>query len=386
MKTQSSCADLPCDRPIAERPRYYPRQLITSEDLTLEQDYFRSKLRAHNRYLHGWGVVCGAQVNPALKSGSNEAEPWKVTVSRGYVLGPYGDEINLDCDRVIDVRTSGVMGITGDVCVEVIDPWCGEVLEQPEEGGPLYVAVRYQQLATRPVRVQPIACGCDDTRCENSRWRDGYEIAILRFEPECYQDAPDIGKAFEASETPECLPCPDEPWVVLAQLTVDSLGTVTVDNCACRRLAVSFMNLWWVCGQVATAECQKVDEYGELSSADETTRLLNVATILQNNPTFEAVIIAYGKTTGEGQTRATSTRDILVNTHRVDTARIAMIDGGVKTEFKTELWTCPPGAPRPTPNGSGKRVTPVEEKEPGTEAKRGATASKRAARKRGRSQ
>ncbi|PYV22134.1 MAG: hypothetical protein DMG27_18945 [Acidobacteria bacterium] len=46
----------PCDTSIAERPRYFPRQLITPDDVTLEQDYFRNKLRRHNRLLHGWGV------------------------------------------------------------------------------------------------------------------------------------------------------------------------------------------------------------------------------------------------------------------------------------------------------------------------------------------
>ena len=27
-----------------------------------EQDYYREKMRRHNRYLHGWGVVCGCSV------------------------------------------------------------------------------------------------------------------------------------------------------------------------------------------------------------------------------------------------------------------------------------------------------------------------------------
>ena len=66
MKSTSSCcggsSTSPCANSIAELPRYYPRQLITPADLTLEQDYFRDRLRRHNRLLHGWGVVCGALV------------------------------------------------------------------------------------------------------------------------------------------------------------------------------------------------------------------------------------------------------------------------------------------------------------------------------------
>ena len=47
---------------IQERPRYYPRQLMTPGELTLEAEYFRDRMRRHNVYLHGWGVVCGALV------------------------------------------------------------------------------------------------------------------------------------------------------------------------------------------------------------------------------------------------------------------------------------------------------------------------------------
>src|SRR6266545_4007546 len=47
---------------VLERPRYFPRQLITPDEPTLEAAYFRDRLRRHNIYLHGWGVVCGALV------------------------------------------------------------------------------------------------------------------------------------------------------------------------------------------------------------------------------------------------------------------------------------------------------------------------------------
>ncbi len=42
-----------------ERVHYFPRQLITANDMTAEQDYFRQKQRRHNRFLHGsrGGVV-----------------------------------------------------------------------------------------------------------------------------------------------------------------------------------------------------------------------------------------------------------------------------------------------------------------------------------------
>src|SRR4029079_8903991 len=72
----------------AERLRYFPRQLLTADDMRTEQHYFREKLRRHNRMLHGWGVVCGLQVVVDPTGGG-----LGVSICPGYALGPWGDEI-----------------------------------------------------------------------------------------------------------------------------------------------------------------------------------------------------------------------------------------------------------------------------------------------------
>src|SRR3954468_3759064 len=94
-QTTSSCG--PGSTGSQERPRYFPRQLITPDDLTAEQDYSRAKGRRHNRLLHGWGVVCGCKVTeaPAAKGQPNPPD-WTVQIEPGYVLGPQGDEILID--------------------------------------------------------------------------------------------------------------------------------------------------------------------------------------------------------------------------------------------------------------------------------------------------
>src|SRR5262245_21982711 len=148
MRTESISRDVLGDSGLAERPRYYPRQLITSDDLTLEQEYFRSKLRLHNRLLHGWGVVCGAEVRSVPKANSDnttDREPWMVMVCPGYILGPYGDEIFIDCKRTVDLRTRGVTGVTDELCPEAPDPWCSDVREE-RNPSTLYIAVRYRQV------------------------------------------------------------------------------------------------------------------------------------------------------------------------------------------------------------------------------------------------
>jgi len=235
-------------------PRYYPRQLITPDDLTLEQNYFRDRLRRHNRLLHGWGVVCGTLVCPVTTTDSTGAvsvSPWQVQVQTGYILGPYGDEIVLDCQRTVDLRTRGVSGVTGDPCIDVPDPWCSQVTVQ-RNPGPLYIAVKYKQSMTRPVRVQPIGCGCDDASCECSRWHDGYEIGVLTCCPTEGAVAPPPGDLI-TGDVPGCPECPPQPWVVLASVQVEGDGTITlIDNCACRRMVASAGRFWWSCTQGTT--------------------------------------------------------------------------------------------------------------------------------------
>jgi len=265
MSTNSNCGcggsgtTTPCDSTIAELPRYYPRQLITPDDLTLEQDYFRDRMRRHNRLLHGWGVVCGALVCPATTTntdGTVSLVPWNVQVQTGYILGPYGDEIILDCPRTVDLRTSGVSGVTGEPCIDAPDPWCTQVYTAPPSTvTTLYIAVQYQQSMMRPVRVQPVGCGCADTTCEFSRWHDGYEIgvlqscpcgcqpAILTQTPTPVEGGPTLSNnpvLSRASMNPACPDCTCGPWVGLAKVTFDQSGNIqTIDNCACRRIVVS---------------------------------------------------------------------------------------------------------------------------------------------------
>jgi len=63
-----------------KRLRFFTGQLLTAESLELEQQYFREKLKRHNRTLHGFGIVSGL----------------KVTVKRGAIIVTPG--LALDCE------------------------------------------------------------------------------------------------------------------------------------------------------------------------------------------------------------------------------------------------------------------------------------------------
>jgi len=364
MKTETMCREATCGPGMGERPRYYARQLITADDLTLEQEYFRNKMRLHNRMLHGWGIVCGAQVCLVPKANGNgkKFEPWMVVVKPGYALDPCGNEINIDCARKVDLRErGGVSGVTGEPCVDAVDPWCVEVFDE-QPGDDLYVAVRYKQYATRPVRVQPIGCGCDDTRCENSRWRDGYEIKILDYCPDTHTDPPDLDNVGHG-QIPECPPCsPDDAWVVLAKVNVADDGTVQIDNCQCRRLVVSLQSFWWECEN--PPHCRKFADYAADIAAPDRNKILDAfAKELAADADLAAVVIAYGIKPGEGQALGDAAKEYLSTaaTPTVTADRITVSEGIDATKRAVELWLCPKGADKPVPTDHGTRVIEEEE-------------------------
>lgn len=78
------------------RPRFFAGQLLTEEDLNRLENYIIGKNKLHNRYLHGWGVVCGLEVICHQCKGF-------VTVRSGYALSPCGDDIVVCRDEPVNV-------------------------------------------------------------------------------------------------------------------------------------------------------------------------------------------------------------------------------------------------------------------------------------------
>lgn len=168
MGTQNDSIGNSVDSSEAERVHYFPRQLITANDMIQEQEYFRKKLRRHNRFLHGWGVVCGLEVTAS----PTQDKPWVVTISQGFALSPQGDEIYVRDPFTFDLAQF----------YQKAYPDCESRLRIPSTAKPegtLYVAIKYAECMTRPVRVAPTLCGCDETVCEYSRIRDSFEVEFL---------------------------------------------------------------------------------------------------------------------------------------------------------------------------------------------------------------
>jgi hypothetical protein len=217
-----------------ERVRYFPRELLTADDMRVEQEYFRQRLRRHNRYLHGWGIVCGATVEPAPTA----TQHWLVRVCPGLVISPQGDEAMIDDCVLFDLKTGECKP---EPCTVT---WpCPPVGSMPgaDRQRTVYVAVRYAECMTRPVRVPPAGCGCDAADCEYSRIRDSFELKVLWELPDAYAKAKKADEAWCAAvkamaagggpgllavnqlhqwPTIPCPPCAHDPWVVLATVTL----------------------------------------------------------------------------------------------------------------------------------------------------------------------
>ena len=205
-----------------ERVRFFQRQLLSAEDMIAEQEYFRQKLRRHNRFLHGWGVVCGLAVEPAPTA----AQPWRVRVTGGYALGPYGDDIHVPDPVYFDLAECGAGGST-DPC----EPSVIRRGSSPAQGT-VYLAIKYAECVTRPVRAMPEDCGCDADNCQYSRIRDSFELGCLPELPPSHGPTatPPLCDLIRSGRTLPCPPCAEDPWVVLAAISLPGSSTEIMER------------------------------------------------------------------------------------------------------------------------------------------------------------
>jgi hypothetical protein len=226
-----------CCQPSAsrlERINFFNRQLLTANDMTTENDYFLQKLRRHNRFMHGWGVVCGLPVTAAPAAGA----AWRVEIGPGYALGPYGDEIFVGEAVYFDLAACLSGGAT--------DP-CEPNMIIPGGAGTstmAYLAIQYAECLARPVQVAYSGCGCDDEPCQYSRIRDSFQLQCLGQLPPQPAPPPTLCQVVQGGTIAPCPPCPTDPWVVLAKINLPSATTMnitnsSIDNVSVRRVILS---------------------------------------------------------------------------------------------------------------------------------------------------
>lgn len=219
-----------------ERVRYFSRQLLTADDMRIEQEYFRQKLRRHNRFLHGWGVVCGCEVEAVPTTESH----WQIRVFPGFAVSPQGDDILINDCVLFDLK-SGVPQ-PQPCAVKWPCPPEGEMPSTKPGHNTVFLAVRYAEYYTRPVRVHPAGCGCDETQCEYSRIHDSFELKLLWKLPESHENAAKVCQDWCATlknhtwncegglPVPPCPECVDDPWIVLATISLPQSITKDINQ------------------------------------------------------------------------------------------------------------------------------------------------------------
>ena len=165
-----------------ERPRYFPGQLLTDADLTSELNYVIEKNKLHNRYLHGWGVVCGLKVKCApccTGHGSNG----KVVVESGYAIDCCGNDIVVSNPHEFDVikRINEIKKkkkSEKDPCEpeeEVTTSPC------PEGENKYYLVLKYKEKEAKPVTALKADDMCSVERCIPSRIKECYELDLVDY-------------------------------------------------------------------------------------------------------------------------------------------------------------------------------------------------------------
>jgi hypothetical protein len=136
------------------RPRFFPGQVLTDDDLNRLEQYVIAKDKLHNRYFHGSGVVCRMEVVCDPCSTTN------VTVKPGYALSPCGEDIIVCSDASVNVCDLINQCKPRNDC----DPYGAQPPADCKQGIQRFVlSICYNETPSRgvqPLMSEPCACDC----------------------------------------------------------------------------------------------------------------------------------------------------------------------------------------------------------------------------------
>ena len=186
----------------------------------------------HMRKVETWYINEGEFILSYLDT--DTATDYDIPIKKGDVI-----EINtsVNFDLASGVQTSP------DPCANTMPcPPVGQTATGDEDRV-YYLVVRYSECYSRPERVPPAGCGCDETACEYARIRDGFELKLLLDLPESHQRAAETDDAWcreikrwansddrGPAPIPPCPSCTEVPWVVLAGIRIPLEATSPITD------------------------------------------------------------------------------------------------------------------------------------------------------------
>lgn len=238
---EESCISVP----RFERLKYFYGQMLGVADLQSEQNFFREKLKLHNRCLHGYGTVCGLKVVPQPEEKecpdpeagrraaiAKEAADVTAKIDAAHTAGDAAGEtaaranleelqreigtlpkvpvreqpacVVLECGLALDCEGNELV-VRRPIPIDLMRSLSKDDLARFHRGEtPLYVSICYCEQPVEPVRpVLADTCGVVPD-CEYGKLRDGIEVHVS-------VDPPVADRRCETC----CEPCAD-PCLLLA--------------------------------------------------------------------------------------------------------------------------------------------------------------------------
>lgn len=157
-----------CGAVVYDRSRYYTGKYMTARDFAADPAYLLSRHRLHNRLLHGWGIVCGLEVDPHPRE---ECKDRWVVVRPGVALDCCGRELVRD-------RAAGT-------AFELPLPGGGTADEDARDE-PFLLALRYREDEVEHTPVLYDEGACAGSRTEPNRVRESAELVAIDWDPACW--------------------------------------------------------------------------------------------------------------------------------------------------------------------------------------------------------
>lgn len=227
--------------PRFERIKYFYGQLLGVREFQAEQSYFLEKHRLHNRYLHGYGVVCGLvvtecreprgpcdDVDPPVDPDRGTPKQKALVHHPGRTAPPELPTklcIEIDCGLALDCQGNEII-VPWPAQIDLIATLGCDAAKRLLAGDAAYVSLCFKERPIEPVRpLSADACGGLLPDCVPSRLRDDFCVRVSWDHP-----------PHDESCTPCNRPCCD-PCLPLATVRWDREHGLVIDNRLRRTLA-----------------------------------------------------------------------------------------------------------------------------------------------------
>ncbi|MDH5272444.1 MAG: collagen-like protein [Gammaproteobacteria bacterium] len=161
-ETDSTEGCIACEFEPFVKNNYFTGKMMGASDFIAETHFHQEKLRLHQARLHGWGVVCGLQLQQHPNA---DCQRRYVRISAGSAVDCCGRDILVPEEEMLDLLAYRKVADMSR--------------ENPPRLHTLGICVRFVECATENVPVLYDDCGCDEDGCAPNRILESYSFDVL---------------------------------------------------------------------------------------------------------------------------------------------------------------------------------------------------------------